>query len=360
MPIPPSPPAMTRAAPKIDLQGDLRLRLEDDWNGQTAAGVTRPDRVRTRVRARLAATVDLGGGLRLLGRVRTAAPNSQQGANVTFADFDHNPTEHLRIFADRYSLAWQGKRGGFEAGRMVFPFFTQNEYFWDADIDPLGGAANISIPLGGKARVRLNGGAFALPSGLTHYSGHLYAGQAVVTAGRSTLAGGFFRFDADPADPDRLVQLDNDGARDYSVLAFNGQYRATAAGKPLTLGADLYRNLQTYRSAIDPISQAYRNQRTGYVLSAAWGDTAASRHVQIGYRHFHMEKLAVDASYSHDDAARLGTAAQAALTDLKGDDLFANYAISKQLVVGVRTILAQRISTVERGNRVRLDVVFSF
>ena len=73
-----------------------------------------------------------------------------------------------------------------------------------------------------------------------------------------------------------------------------------------------------------------------------------------------MEKLAVDASYAHDDLARLGTASQAALTDLRGHDLYANYAVTGHLTAGVRTIFSHRLSNAEDDDRARFDVSYAF
>ncbi|MDB5584268.1 MAG: Porin-like protein [Bradyrhizobium sp.] len=346
--------------PKLDLSADVRVRLEQDWDSQTATGSKRLNRARSRIRARVNAALDLGDGFRLFGRVRTGAENSQQNANITFADFDHNPVDRFNISADRFSLAWQKKAGGAEVGRMAFPYFTQNEYFWDGDINPLGVAGNLTLPLSLTTKLRFNAGSFLLPVGLSHYSGQLYAGQAVATHGPATLAAGLFRFESDAHDPDHLTLLDDNGSRDYSVLALNGQYRVSAGRKPVALGVDFYRNLQGYRNSTDAISRANDNQRTGFVLSAAWGDTNAAKHVQLGYRYFHMERLAVDSSYSHDDLARLGSPPQAALSDLQGSDLYANYALTRKLMVGARMIFARRITTIEDGKRARLDVTYRF
>ncbi len=243
---------------------------------------------------------------------------------------------------------------------MGFPFLTTNEYFWDADVSPLGGAATLALPGVRKTNLRLIAGGFNLPSGLTHYSGALYAGQAVAGAGAVTAAVGLFRFAADRTDPDRLIQLDGNGSRDYSVLAVNGQYKVQVGGRPLVLTADLYRNLQGYAGYADAVSRTFADARTGFVLGAAWGDTAMPRHVQLGARYARMEKLAVDASYAHDDVSRLGTAQQAANTDIEGPDVYANYAFARHWTIGARVMLMERISSAEDDHRGRIDLTFSF
>jgi hypothetical protein len=345
---------------KLELSADVRLRAEQDWDSRSAAGMPRKDRARLRIRARANAVVGLGGGIKLHGRVRTGGTDSQQNANLTFHDLDGNPTDDFRVVVDRFSLQYQGKNAGAEVGRMAFPFFTQNEYFWDGDINPLGAAANLTLPFGGKTKLRLNAGAFKLPLGLWDYSGELYAAQALIISGPVSVAAGVFRFEADRSDPDRLRLLDNSGSRDYSVLALNAQLKVSAGGRPLTLGADLYHNAEGYAASGDPISRANYDQRTGYVLSAAWGDTSKPGNFQIGYRRFRMEKLAVNSSYAHDDVARFGTASQATLTDLAGHDLYANVAVTKGVTLGARAMFVERITNGENGKRVRFDLAYAF
>lgn len=353
-------PAVAQNPPLVDVSGDLRLRLEQDWDSQTAAGTARAERTRARIRARVQARAELGGGFRLQGRARTGAAGSQQNANITFADFDGNNDDKLDVALDRYSVSWRSSQVQLEVGRMAFPFFAPNEYFWDGDISPLGAAGSATVPLAGSTKLKIVASGFALPVGLSHYSGRLAAGQAQLEGRRTLLAVGLFHFDADPTDVQRLILLDGNGARDYSVFAVNAQYQTPAGGNKLVFNADLYRNLESYESSTDPVSRANSDERTGYVLSSTWGDTSAPGRFQVGYRYFRMERLAVNASYAHDDVARFGTATQASLTDLGGHDIFANYAIMKRVTVGVRAMAVERVTNGEDGKRVRLDVVFAF
>ncbi|QOV94729.1 putative porin [Novosphingobium sp. ES2-1] len=168
--------------PALDISGDVRLRLEQDWDSQTETGVKREERTRARFRARLNAKADLGDGFILRGRVRTTG-ESPQSANITFADFDGNPEDDLKILVDRYSLAWQHRAVGIEAGRMAFPFFTPNEYLWHNDVAVLGLSGNLGVPLTDAAKLKFSAGAFKLLVGPARYSGKLIAGQAVLERG---------------------------------------------------------------------------------------------------------------------------------------------------------------------------------
>lgn len=352
--------AEAQDGPTLDVSGDVRLRVEQDWDSETGTGAMRDDRARSRIRLRLGAKASLGRGVTVEGRLRSAIPGSQQNANVTFADFNGNSDDTLKTLADRYAVSWQGDGAGVTAGRMGFPFYTQNEYFWDGDITPLGAAAHFALPLPAAGKLTLTGGAFLLPAGLDGYSGSLAAGQARYQAGGTTLAAGYFRFDADRSDPERLLLLDGNGERDYGIVVFDARHELSAGGKPLALGADLFHNLKGYSGSSDPFTLAHRKERTGYVLQAAWGGTARPGDWQVGYRYSRVEQLAVNASYAHDDIARFGTAAQARLSDLVGHDLYANYAVARGLTAGVRAMVARRISNGEDGKRVRLDLVYGF
>jgi hypothetical protein len=341
-------------APAFSISGDVRLRLEQDWDSQTETGVKREERTRARNRVRISAKADLGGGFIVRGRARTTG-QSQQSANITFVDFDGNPDDELKILVDQYSLSWQQRAVGLEGGRMAFPFFTANEYLWDNDIAVLGLSGTVGAPLSGPGKLKFSAGAFKLPVGITQYSGKLLAGQTVLEHGPALLAAGLFRFDADRGDKDRLQLIDGNGGRDFTILSFNAQYKLPAAGKSLVIGADFYRNLQGYSGALDPISRANANQRTGYVFSASWGDTSKPGHLQLGYRWFRMERLAVNGSYAHDDAFRSGS-----VTNLKGHDINASYAITRAFTVGIRAFAAKRLTSRENGKRARLDLLYKF
>ena len=356
-------PAHAQDKSALDLSADVRLRLEQDWDSMTGAGTMRDDRLRSRIRVRVNAAYDLGGGFSASARLRTGMPGSQQNANNTFIDFDHNAKGKAQPVLDRYALGWSGEHGGVSAGRMAFPFFTPNEYFWDGDISPLGVAGNAKATPGDGLSGELRGGAFMLPVGLGHYSGELYAGQAVANfgpKGQTLLAAGLFAFQADPADAQAALLLEGNGARDYSVLAINAQHTANLNGLPLVLGADFYQNLKNYAGASDAFTLANRDQRIGYVLSATLGAAAKPGEWQVGYRYSRIERLALNSSYSHDDIARFGSATQAALTGTRGHDLFVEYRVSKPFSIGARAMQVDRLHSVEDGKRARLDLVYRF
>lgn len=353
-------PARSEAPVHIRLNGDFRLRLEDDWRNRQLSGVYRPERQRARIRARLGFVADLPEHLQIQGRLRTSPPGSQQSPNVTFHDFTGNPADVMKITMDRLSMTWKRGQSSIEAGRMSYPFIASNEMFWDLDVTPLGLVVNRATPLPGGARLRVIAGAFTLPVGLDHYVGGLAAGQMAIETKHLTIAAGFFRFMPDRGNPNRLLQLDGNGSRAYAIAALNASYRWRWGKVPVAATADLYRNLVDYSQAADAISRNNRDQRTGIVGGLAIGDIVKPRHLQIGVRQFWLQRFSVNSSFSNDDLARLGTASQFALSDLKGTDLYTNYQLAGHLTFGVRLMLAHRITTIEANRRIRIDLTRTF
>lgn len=345
---------------KLKLSGDVRLRLERDWGSVTATGLPRADRTRSRIRARLVAKANLADGLMFTVRARTGGKGSQQNANITFVDFSGNRPDPMGITLDQFEVAWKGKNFAIDAGRMPLPFYTQNEYLWDGDIDPLGLATHITLPIAETRKLGFAAGMFAMPVGLANYSGQLAVGQLTYADAHANLALGLFHMRPSRTNPNRLTLLDGNGLRIYSILAASGHYRSRVDGVTIGLGVDLFRNLENYDDPSDPIGQAGQNQRTGYVLSASLGDNAVPDHLQVGYRYLHIERLAVNASYSHDDVSRLGSLSQAANTDLAGHDIYANFAISKRMTIGARMMLVHRLTDHEDAKRARVDLIYSF
>ncbi len=113
----------------LQLGGDLRLRLEQDWDSVDAQGLPREDRTRARVRARAGLFFMPNEHLWLGLRLRTGADGSQQSAHITWAQSGGGDRGDADINLDQWYVRGQGKRWSGTAGRMVFPFFHQNEMF---------------------------------------------------------------------------------------------------------------------------------------------------------------------------------------------------------------------------------------
>lgn len=335
------------------VSGDFRLRLEDDYDSQTAAGVEREDRGRARIRARLGVqyrddTFEFGV------RARSGSNGSQQSPHFTIADFDDNARGDADIGLDRWYLGARGGNGWGWAGRNTFPFWKQNELFWDDDVTAAGGAAGYRGAHWSATVAHL-----ALPVGMKDFAGTLSAGQltgnARIGAVDGVLAAGFYRFNAEPGDPDAARLLSGNGARNYAIWNLSAQAKFTLGQTPIALGADLFKNAENY-----PIAERARDEDTGYVFSAVAGGTQRPGDWLLGYYYAHIEQLAVNNSFAQDDWVRWGNATQTRASDFKGHEIRIGRGLLPNVNLLARLYLVEALTSREDGKRFRLDLNFAF
>ena len=362
-PAPVAASASAPAAPSSDLSfyGDFRVRYEWDWDSQNAAGVARTDRDRARLRVRLGANYKLSSDWSLSARVRTGNKLSQQSPHLTFSSND-GLTDDFAIQLDRYYV--QFKQSAFSAwgGRNVSPFWQQNEFLVDDDVTLTGVAGTYETKLD-HGTVATTVGAFYLPDGMNDLNGTLVGGQIKyalsVKPSQFVFAAGLYQFDG----KNGAKNLRNrNGARDYLIGVLNAQWiEPLSNGLPLTLGADFFNNFENYSAAdAAPFAPSHAGQTTGYVLSVQVGQLKKPHDWQVGYYYAHIGTFAVNASYSEDDWARFGNAAQSDLTDIKGHEFRASYVIMKNLNITSRVFFVEAITSQQDGKRCRIDLNWKF
>jgi hypothetical protein len=349
----------------FSLYGDVRLRAETDWDSQTAGGVAREDRTRMRVRLRVGFLFDPNEHWRVEARVRGGQEGSQQSPHITILDFDDNDTGDTAFNFDRWYV--RGKAGGFEAwaGRNDLPFWKQDELLFDDDVTMPGVALRWDAKAG-SGKLSLAGGYFSPPVGMTFTSGNLAAGQIAYLpeAGgvKLAFAAGAYLFDADPLDPDNLGLLDTNAFRDYSIVAASLQVRFSAGDRPLVFGADGMQNTEDYdpNDLVDTFAAANHDQTDGYVLLLTYGGLGESHDWLLGYYYAHIETLAVNNSYAQDDWVRWGSATQTRSSNMEGHELRFGWAFDPKMNLMARLYIADAITTVEDGNRFRIDFNYRF
>lgn len=350
----------TAAKSPLTISGDLRLRFEQDWDSQTAAGAARADRTRGRLRARANFAWKFDDAWTSGVRLRTGSTHSQQSPHLTFASND-DVRDDLEFVLDRYFVQYKQDEITAWAGRNSMPFWQQNEFFWDDDVTPTG-FAGVHESTAGSGKLTSVLGAFALPDGGFGLNGSLIGGQVRYSApapgGSFTVAGGLHRFDGSAGADDLR---NRNGERDYLIGIASAQWAGTAGGLPLTLGIDLFYNFENYDAAdAAPLAPVNADETFGWVLSAQLGALKNPRDWQIGYYYAHIETFAVNASFAQDDWVRWGSATQTDGTDGAGHELRASYLVSKNLNLVARLFVVEAITSEQDGKRFRLDANWRF
>ena len=348
---------------ELVVSGDFRLRLESDWNSHRTDGSKRMDRTRARARARVALDWRTSNALSVGLRLRTGSDASHQSPHITLVDFDDNDTGDADFNFDKWFLKASAQDLWGWAGRNSFPFWKQNELFWDDDVTPAGLAGGWTCEAADGDRFKVNVGYFSLPVGMRAFAGNLGAAQVVSTLDRSntalTLAAGFYGFTSNPNDNDARVLRTGNGLRDYAIWVASGQATLRAAARPLTLGVDYMHNAERYSPA-DPYAFTNRRENDGFVVSAQWGATTTRGEWLLGYWYADVGALAVNASFAQDDWVRWGSATETEASDLRGHELRFSYGLGSAGNIVARLYLVEAITSQQDGTRFRIDYNVKF
>lgn len=340
---------------------DFRFRYESDWDSVNSSGVARDDRQRMRVRGRVGLKFQPTGQWTFDVRARTGDSHSQQSPHLTIHDFDGGDRNDFSGILDKYYVQYASEGITFWGGRNGFPFWKQNELFWDDDVTVTGAAVSVT-PAWMDESLTGTIGAFYLPDGGWELNGRMYAGQAKYTKefGGVTLtaAEGFYLLDGEEG----ASHLRNgNGARDYAILGSQVELAAELFGVPVAVGADVYHNLKDYSAtSADPFTAANADEDFGYVLSARFGKLSEPGDFQFGYYYVWLETFAVNASYAEDDWERWGSATQTDSSDLHGHEFRLTYQAAKKLEVMARLYAVDAITSEQDGMRFRLDFNYKF
>ncbi len=352
---------------KLKVYGDFRLRLEQDWDSQTSSGSDRDDRLRTRVRVRLGMNYKPTDMFDLGVRLRTGSDDSQQSPHITVIDFDDNDTGDAHFNFDKWYL--KAKQGGLWGwvGRNGLPIWKPNELFWDDDVTPAGIAAGYDFNVGDGSKLGINAGYFSLPAGMQEFCGNMAHGQAVLKTSMGgaglTAAVGVFGMDegaSDSSESDCDLYQRNNGERDYTIWVGNLQAKLKAGGRPLAIGADFMHNTEDYALTDPGITATNQDETDGWDVYVKYGGTKNKGDWLLGYWYADIEQFAVNSSFAQDDWVRWGSATQTRASDMKGHELRAAYGLGGGMNLVARLYLVEAITSIEDGNRFRLDFNYKF
>jgi hypothetical protein len=251
------------------------------------------------------------------------------------------------------------------AGKNGFPFWTQNELFWDEDVTPEGFSAGYAFPRAMGVVLKPAVGYFVLEgSG----SSNRFKDKANLTAAQVaaegplpgvdlTAAAGLFAFKDNALTADTaLADLD------YNIWVFNAKAGVKGLPKPLAAGLDWMHNARRYSPAL-----TNRDQKDGFVASLLYGGLKAKGDWLAGYYYARIEKYAVVARFAQDDWLRWGGVTDTRSSNFAGHELRLAYAFGPSCnvvtrfyhVEGLRPETAAAVDK-EDGRRLRVDLNVAF
>jgi len=358
-------------ASSLQLSGDLRLRLEQDWSSLRGDGTERDDRLRVRGRARLRLDAQIDDNWSAVLRVRSGSDDSQQSPHITLYDADDNDTGDADFNFDLWYGQFQSGGWRVWAGRNRINLWRQDEYILDDDVTAPGLGITYTHQLGG-GELSWNGGLGSLPAGMRKFSGQYASGQVVYEQDNDdygfTLAGTYLGIDADADNANGAILLTDNSTRDYQTAALQAQLRLKSFTRPLTIGVAAERNLENYDD--EPpgsFSEFHKDDVDFYTFFVNWGSSDKRGDWLLGYYYSYIEALAINSSYSEDDWVRWGSATQTRASNLKGSEFRLAYGVADNMNIVVRLYLVDAIDLLnatdtakEDGNRARIDFNLSF
>lgn len=352
---------------KLKLNADIRVRAEQDWNSRKSDGTYRDDRTRFRFRVRAGLTYTPNDWASFGFRARTGYPEKQQDPHLTIGDGYHE-FESAPIGFDKLYARVQKKWFDGWLGRNTFPFEKVNELFWSDNValDGVYLSANFEPTGNWIDKVTYAGGMFTMFNSFSTFSNDSFIGIAQVKTthfdNRLRVFPTFYHFNQMPDIPDG-----NETFRfDYTILQLG--IEALVFRHPrITMGLDLYRNLQDY-SGNKNIQEDFRNQKNGFVASIVWGGLKKNGDFVLGAYYTYLERYSAVDFIAQNDWVRWDYGNQGSrdgrLTNWKGLELTTGYRISKMLMLKVRYFTVEQLlpygSALENGDRIRLDVNFKF
>lgn len=346
---------------KLKLFGDIRFRSEMDWDSMQSNGAKRPNRDRLRIRFRMGLTYLYDEHILFGARFRTGNVLSQQSPHTTLGD-DFEPKS---LNMDKAFIHGQWERGWMWLGKNSFPFWTQNELFWDEDVNPEGFAAGASKDLSSGKKLKASFGYFVIDASANNSrfsdASSLLAGQLVLDTKLKTAdvtaATGFYAFKENPTAADAAL---SDLNYRIWVLGMKASFKHNA--KPLTLGLDFMKNAKNYTAGL-----FNGDQKTGYAASIHYGGLKEKKNWLFGYTYAHIEKYAVAAQFAQDDWLRWGSATDTRSSNFKGHEVRIGYAFGPSWnmlarLYSVKGIRPESLTAthLEDGNRFRVDFNLSF
>ncbi len=352
---------------KIQFSGDFRFRGEHDWDSQKGDGSYREDRSRLRYRFRLQAKYNYKNWAEIGARIRTGNLRDQQGPHTTLGGGE-GEFSTLQVGLEKvYFSAHYHQFTGW-IGKNTFPFYKQNELFWNDNVFPEGIALSYKILLNLKLvnSIEINSGHFIIGSNNKTFDEDSYFQGVQVRVKdilnqKIHLYPGFFYFNQVSNIPDKK----GDFKLDYSIVTVGLEYEFSLK-KRLVFGVDFYKNLEDLGTSEIPL--ALIEEKDGYVMNVKFGKLRKANDWILNVYYAHIGKYAIVDYFAQNDWGRLDyssfDATGSRLSNTKGFELRIGYAINEKMNLIFRGYQIEQIKKeadfLETGSRARVDFNFKF
>ncbi|RLD22129.1 MAG: hypothetical protein DRI69_02125 [Bacteroidetes bacterium] len=348
------------------LYGDFRLRGEADWNSQRSDGTFRDDRTRLRFKLRFGFEYNWSDQISFGVRLRSGDPRDQQSPHSTLGKGFETPNFKI----DKAFIRGNHKHFWWWGGKNNFPFWKQNELFWDDDVNPDGLAFGSNIKLSERVNFKPTASYFIVYSNGQKFNtdASFSALQLAFDFGLDqigiTAASGYYRLNDIP------IQSDGPGIGllSYQFIT-SGVKVALKTRIPITVGADLMVNFEDYSNDSLITASGLESDKTGFVASLSIGKLQKKGDILFVYYYAYIQKYSVVDYFAQDDWVRWSyeNTSGTRSSNFKGHEFRLAYAFGSGFNVMTRLYLVDAIKknhpedvSRESGNRFRIDFNIKF
>ena len=348
---------------KLELEGDFRFRIEQDWNGQRSNGTQINDRSRLRYRLRFGLAYNFNSKNKVGARIRTGKANNQQDPHLTIGD-GFGEFSIINLGVEKLFYSYEGKIISFWLGKNSLPLRQNNELFWNDNVFPEGIGINLKVPKIDHqwiSEININAGHFIIKSNQASFAQDSYL--QVIQAdfrllnNKINLFPSLSYFHQVGNIPDGKHSLLND----YSIFQFGSLFKIDQKEK-LSICFDYFANLQDYSdSNLDYLHLS--NQKTGYVVGIKYGESKNKGDLLFGLSYARIQKYAIVDYFAQNDWARWDyssfDASGGRMSNFEGLEFTIKYTISESQNLVMRSFFVEELVTTglqkEKGSRIRLD-----
>jgi hypothetical protein len=348
-------PDSLKWAENIKWSGDLRYRHEsiDDDTATTK-------RDRNRIRARLKMNAKINDEWDAILRLATGSSDSPTSTNQTLGGSSSDSFSSKEIWLDwAYADYHPESMLGLNVllGKMANPFYKvgKNQFIFDSDLSPEGGAATYAWNLNDSTSAKLTGGAFWLRERSTDADTSIFGIQGLLKhklSKDSHLLGGVSYYDFGNIQGKSLSGISSKGnttsgglyVNDYDILEGFGEYGFKIGDVPAAVFGTYVNNIT-----------ASTSEDTAWLIGAKYNKAKKPGSWEVSYNYRDVEKDAVVGGLCDSDFIGGGT-------DGIGHVFGFKYQLAENVQAGLHYFMNEKnaSSTKDDYRLLQADLIFKF